>query len=347
MSTKNSTVRVNGREYDSKTGLPVESAVASTPTPTTHTGRGSVAAKPVHKQTRQKSQTLSRKGIAPNSVKQTGVIDSMTSVKRRLSKPSTDISRVPRRSSQSVSSTQTTTPHHPAISRFAAPSASPTTHSSTTKDLAPTVHPHTVKVQAAMAKRQTPPPKKTLKSAAVLKREAIERAMREPVAPEKPKKPLASFLEKRRARHALIGLVTTVGVFAIAGVTWINMPALSVQLAAAQAGISANYPSFQPDGYSLVLPVEHEADEIRMTFKANGGPTTFTLSQSKSSWDSSAVKEQVDKDSKGQYLTTQDRGLTIYTYNGNAAWVNKGILYQIKGDARLPNDYILKIANSL
>lgn len=135
---------------------------------------------------------------------------------------------------------------------------------------------------------------------------------------------------------------------AIAGYfIYLNMPSISVRVASAQAGIHATYPEYHPDGYSLNGPVSYSDGEVTIKFHANAGESEFVIKQSKSSWDSTAVKDMVDKDSKGEFITTEERGLTIYTYNGNAAWVNGGILYTITGDAPLSSDQILHIATSL
>lgn len=47
------------------------------------------------------------------------------------------------------------------------------------------------------------------------------------------------------------------------------------------------------------------------------------------------------------YIITQERGLTMYAFDGNAAWVNGGILYTIESDAALSGDQIRRIATSL
>ena len=54
----------------------------------------------------------------------------------------------------------------------------------------------------------------------------------------------------------------------------------------------------------------------------------------------------IEENSKGRFLTSRDRGITVYTHDGNAAWVNRGILYTIEGDAGLSSDAIMRIANS-
>lgn len=128
---------------------------------------------------------------------------------------------------------------------------------------------------------------------------------------------------------------------------FINIPAISVNVASAQAGISATFPKYYPDGYSPDGPVSYSDRVVTINFKANTGPKKFTITQSKSSWDSTAVKSKINTDSKGSFSTTAENGLTIYTYDNNASWVNGGILYTITGDAPLSNSQIRHIATSL
>lgn len=126
-----------------------------------------------------------------------------------------------------------------------------------------------------------------------------------------------------------------------------SIPSLSVKVASIQSGINASYPEFLPDGYSSDGPVTYDNDTVIINFHANTGNTKFTIKQTKSPLDSTAVKEKVEKSSKGQFLVKEERGLTIFTYNGNGMWVNGGILYTITGDAPLSSDQIRRIAISL
>ena len=81
---------------------------------------------------------------------------------------------------------------------------------------------------------------------------------------------------------------------------------------------------------------------------ANAGPEGYTLSQTKSGWDSSAVLENYVSPKVGDnYMTNSVNGLTIYTYGPNAAWVNDGILYTVSGDAPLSTDQVERIATSM
>lgn len=130
--------------------------------------------------------------------------------------------------------------------------------------------------------------------------------------------------------------------------TYLNMPGLSVRVAAAQADVAASFPDYHPDGYRFNGPVAYAPGQVAIEFKANGGTTGYTVTEQKSTWDSQAVYDNiVAKAADDSYVTNSQQGLTIYTFKGDAAWVNKGILYTIHGDAPLSNEQLLRIAASL
>jgi len=193
----------------------------------------------------------------------------------------------------------------------------------------------------AEAKKQAEKPK-IAKSAKTIKNEAIAEALSKPsIKPEK----ISVF--KRHPKLFNVFTISLVIIFIAGYLTYLNMPSLSVMVASAQAGIDATYPEYRPDGYSLSGPITYSDGQVTINFHGNTGNSKFVIEQSKSSWDSSAVKDKINKDSKGQFVTTEEHGLTIYTYDGNAAWVNGGILYNISGDAPLSGDQIRRIATSL
>ena len=131
--------------------------------------------------------------------------------------------------------------------------------------------------------------------------------------------------------------------------TYINFPTISVRIASFQAGIKASYPEYSPEGYSVDGPISYTNDKVTIKFRAKTGSSKFVINQTKSSWDSSAVKIQADKESNNQTSESQEGGLTIYTYSDNTAaiWVNGGILYTISGNAKLTGEQIRHIATSL
>ncbi len=128
--------------------------------------------------------------------------------------------------------------------------------------------------------------------------------------------------------------------------TYINLPSLSIRVAAAQAGVNASFPTYQPSGYSFNGPVAFSPGEVRVAFKSNTNDYNYSLVQRDSSWDSQAVLDNYVLKETKQYATLQERGLTIYLMNNKAAWVNGGVLYTIEGNAPLSGEQIQKIASS-
>lgn len=314
------TVTINGTEYDAHTGMPIRkntplhgiNPAPHTPKPQEHHSHS------VH-QVVQKSQTLNRRAVkrAPVSAAPTA-------------------QRVMQKS--------------PSITKFAPhpTSAKPRARS---MDIGPVAHPMVAKAHQQMQTKVAAPVQADQpqpKPSAIIKQEAVAEALQN--APshsanhkqvKQPKKRTSRFVSLASASLALLLLG---GYF-----TYINMPSLSVRVAAAQAGVNATYPEYRPDGYSLRGPVAYTEGEVLMKFAANAGPQTFSISQTKTNWDSAALEENyVAKESNGGYIDPYiERGLKIYIYDNNAAWINGGVLYKLTGDAPLSNDQIRRIATSM
>jgi hypothetical protein len=185
-----------------------------------------------------------------------------------------------------------------------------------------------------------PKPAKIIKQEAI--QDALDRAPAKSAAVHKPAK------ATRRPRHMSVATAALALLLLGGYLTYLNLPSLSVRVAAAQAGVNATYPDYHPDGYSLKGAVAYKEGAVSMQFAANAGPQNFTITQSKSSYDSAAVLDNYVKPKAGdQYTTYNERGLTIYTYNGNAAWVSGGVLYTIDGNAPLSGEQIRHLATSL
>ena len=230
------------------------------------------------------------------------------------------------------------------ISRFASqhhPKAPVVVH-----DIAPTAHPLLSATETRLSAKKLPV--YTVKPSQVIKQEAIAAATAamQPAHTKKPVKPVKQSSRTRRVVSVLSGSLALLLLGAY--VTYLNMPNISVRVAAAQAGINASYPSYRPSGYSLTGPVAFNDGQVSMKFALNGTNQSFTLSQVKSGWDSAAVQGNYVIPAAGSdYDVMQVGGLTIYTYGTNAAWVNGNILYTIKGENSLTPDQIQRIATSL
>lgn len=212
-------------------------------------------------------------------------------------------------------------------------------------DIAPTKHPLVAKANKLHPTPKTMPIQPV--SAPAATKSAKEQVIAEAFSKITNQQKETNTKLKRKYKFINFFILGIVLLLVIGYFVFINIPAISVNIASAQAGINATYPKYSPDGYSLDGPVSYSDGVVTINFKANTGSKKFTITQSKSSWDSTAVKNKVNTDSKGSFSTTAENGLTIYTYGNNASWVNGGILYTITGDAPLSNSQIRHIATSL
>jgi hypothetical protein len=323
----NKTVIIKGRRYDAVTGLPVDKDAVTLPAAArkvTTPRASTVAAKEVHSTT-QRSQTLNRRAA-----------------KKPVKRPQTgrhmDISRSKSISKFAPHPAAAATPKSAPVA-VAKPAAAKTISS---PDIAPKTHPTAARAIA----RTAPAPKAAPKKSKQTKEAAISKALSTPTPkPPKQKRIKKSWTKRFTILTALFALLVIAGVL-----TFINLPVLSVGFAASQAGIKATYPEYRPDGYSLSQPVTFSDGEVTLVFKSNSSDTGYTIKQTRSSWDSSAVLDNVVRKQSGEnYVTYTEKGLTIYSYEEtrNAAWVNAGILYEIETTAPLSGEQIRRIATSL
>lgn len=161
--------------------------------------------------------------------------------------------------------------------------------------------------------------------------------------------------KKQKRYHkktSVLGKYATSGLVALvlgAYVAYLNIPSISMKVAAHRAGFAATMPGYKPAGYSLKGPIAYSPGQVTVNFQSNTDERQFSLKQQPTTWDSTALLENFVVKETPNYLTYQDRGLTIYIYDGsNAAWVNGGKLYNLEGDnAQLDTDQLLKLATSV
>lgn len=156
----------------------------------------------------------------------------------------------------------------------------------------------------------------------------------------------ASWLS-RQPRVATI-LTTSLAILVLGGyLTYIALPTISLKVAASRAGVNASMPEYKPDGYSLDGPITYSPGEVVISYKSNTNDTGYKLTQKATNWDSQAVLDNYVERQATNYLTFQERGITVYTFGNKAAWVNGGLLYTLDGDAALSSDQILRVATSM
>ena len=187
-------------------------------------------------------------------------------------------------------------------------------------------------VAAVRVQKTAPAPAANKPSANELKEAAIKKALKT-VENEQPaeEKTLKTSPKFGVGRIILALGCATVSILAIAYLVNINMPEFSLRVAAMQSGIDPTYPNYVPAGYSQ-NGVSAEGEKIAMTFKHHNG-STFTLSEEKSSWDSTTLlNNYIKPEFKENYSTIREHGLTVYITPSAAAWVNGGIAYKLTFD---------------
>ncbi len=118
-------------------------------------------------------------------------------------------------------------------------------------------------------------------------------------------------------------------VFAIVYFVNLNMPDISMRVAAMQTGIEASYPSYVPRDFSL-SDITSEDGKVILNFKNAETGDAFSLAEENSSWDSNALLTNFVKDEYGEdYSIVREQGLTIYMSGSDAAWVNGGVVYKL------------------
>lgn len=374
-------ITINGRAYDAITGMPltqteapashqVHEAKPQQPKSEPSAHKQPQPDVPVHKPLRAFSDVAATRQ-APQAAKpvrtaaQGPAKTSAHAMHRQLQKSQT-LHPALRRPTQPRQAAPTQTNHHEqpravhqrssTISKFAPekPASTPEpvlkkqlaeAQQATEANVAPKVHPvvakalerQTQKVEAA--KQLQPQSSKELKEMLIKERLAQ-------VDTEDKKKEKRSFM-KRRPRLTTILTSTLVTLLLGGYLVYMNLPNISMRVAATRAGISANFPDYKPDGYSFQGPITYSPGEVNISFKSNTSNQDFIIKQKSSNWDSQAVLDNYVSRQTDTYLTYQERGLTIYSFGNKAAWVNGGLLYSIEGSAQLSGEQLLRIAASM
>lgn len=323
----NKIVTINGRAYDAVTGLPVaEPKKDATPKPAAPKAAPKPAAKAVQPSKAAAVHTPAQR--------------SKTLHRRATKKPTTgrmmDIAP--------AGKPQRFAPH-PAPKPAPKPAvAAPAPKRVVQRDTplrAAQVHP-----AAARAIERTTTKKPVSKPATA--KEVKDAAIAKALATPKPKKAKKSIARSPWVKRGIIigSIIVLLGLALF--LIYRFVPTVTVGIASAQAGVQASYPEYVPDGYHLSHPVTYRDGEVRLDFASNSNDTSYSITQTNSSWDSSAVLDKVVRPSAGEnYVVTRERGLTLYSYDNSAAWVNGGILYVIESKAPLSGEQIRRIATSL
>lgn len=305
--------------------------------PAEHSKRDHVAAQHYSRNRRtQRSQTLNR-----NFVKKPAESPAHIAVNRRSAAPAID--------------------KHPAVHRFApvAPAIDKAPNITTVdkkdgivpvKKVATPSTPDTPFMPAVShnaAKKLVSQPKPAVLSSSELKDFLIQSQLDQPIdkkSRRQAEKSAAKFGTKRYFTRT--SLVTAALAVAVLGgyMAYINMPSLSIRVAANSAGIDSDIP-YTPNGYSLDGPVAYSPGQLTIKYKSNSGGSGYSITEQTTGLDSrEAFASSHDEAS---YTTEDLDGVTVYYYGNNAVWVKDGVLYTLNGNHLLGNDQITQIVQSV
>ncbi len=168
-------------------------------------------------------------------------------------------------------------------------------------------------------------------------------------------------LKKKRVHHraakklgissnlVIAGTLTMSFVLLAGFVAYQNVPNISMRIAANRAGFSASLPQYTPSGFGVAGPIKAAPGAVTVSFRSHSDDRSFEVTQKPSNWTSDSLLSSFVAANKQSYQTYQEKGKTIYIYNGsNATWVNGGVWYQVNGsNANLNSEQLVRIADSL
>lgn len=363
MKGKN-TITINGRLYDAVTGFPVghephSASPAPHHKPATNQHKPAVSQKPFKAFSDISTRTnhTARQSVVRASTHQAVAQTPAHAIHQQPQKTHTLYRSALQKPAPNKQTEQPAHRKHPAISRFGPrnilnPQLKPATElvdngqpaPSQPPDAAPTMHPAALK---ALMRRETHASAQPQPNSKQLKEHLIRTRLAEVDTKEDHSQEQGNKRLSLQPRIATV-ITSAFALLLLGGyLTYMNLPNLSMRVAAARAGIAARFPNYHPDGYSFAGPISYQPGEVTINFKSNTTDDKFNIKQKASNWDSRAVLDNYVSKQSSTYLTYQERGMTIYSFNNKAAWVSGGTFYLIDGGAPLSSEQVLRIATSI
>jgi hypothetical protein len=317
------TVEINGRKYDAATGKLIKQTSTKSRGASIDGFSKAKPANQLHART-SKSKTLDRKAVSSTKNQITGKASLQPKVVHRSEQAKSQVHKVDPVRQQRAS----TVAKSSLISKFGR------SHKAETQ----------VAAQSEVkAKQHVTPVQKQVSAYA-----PTESNKEKQKTPKKKntRRFMAFKFDKPKARSVFASAALVVVVFGY--ITYLNIPNLSLKIAASRAGIDATFPGYKPSGFTMSGPINYSRGLVTLSFRSNTDERAFAIAERASSWDSESLLANYVEKETPNYVTFQDKGLTIYVFDGsNATWVDGGIWYTIMGDSQLNSDQLLKIAASM
>jgi len=151
-----------------------------------------------------------------------------------------------------------------------------------------------------------------------------------------------------KPRRLTIAIVSLVVLLTAGLLAYENRAAIDVRIAATRTNIAATLPGYTPSGFSFREPVIYGGGQVTISYHSTSDQRHYSILEHASNWDSQTLYNNLVSIGHQTYQTLQSAGRTVYVDGqGNASWVNSGLLYQISGNASLSNQQLLGIVTSL
>jgi hypothetical protein len=167
------------------------------------------------------------------------------------------------------------------------------------------------------------------------------------VEPERALKP--NRRQNKPVHHRAVSVLSaSLAVLLLAGFfVYQNKAAITLRYADAKAGFHASLPGYHPGGFA-VGKFNYSEGSISVHYAKPGTSKSYTINQQVSTIDSSTALASNIATEDNTYKSIQQGEHTLYIYgNGQAAWVNGGILYHINSDGNLDTSELINIAASV
>lgn len=126
-----------------------------------------------------------------------------------------------------------------------------------------------------------------------------------------------------------------------------NAANVTLRLASAKAGFAASLPAYRPSGFG-VGKLAYSSGNVTINFHSHSDDRSFALNEKPSNWDSDTLLNEFVASQSSTYQTVQTAGRTLYIYgDNNATWVNNGVWYQVDNNNGLSTKQLADIAASM
>lgn len=221
-----------------------------------------------------------------------------------------------------------------------------------------TVPVHITPAPAATHAVQTAP--KASAPATTRSMDIFQRALATATAHEEPEVSPKKHVSKRRVaskksgsslrlQHRLSSVVAvSLAVVVLGGFfAYQNKVNITTRFASAKAGFHVTLPASQPQGFAA-SGFHYSVGQVAINFSKPGTSRNYTLSQKKSNLSSDELLASTVAPHSDSYQIVKQGNKTAYIYgNGQAVWVENGLLYQITSNGNLNNSDLLTIVTSV